>query len=197
MPEPAFLDHGRSRPVSGHAGGGTHGRARAPSGAGGRPSRSLPAPRQCGPAGVTLLVGRAFRTTRRRVPRPAGPGRELASAARHAPDRVAAPPMPRSSCMRRRNVRQHGRPGGPGRAGRRGRRTPAPPPRVGVSPVVRRSTRRRPDWLAIPLDARLAAALVAAAVERAGGGASASAKADAKGKARARGRPGSQPGGRP
>jgi len=63
--------------------------------------------------------------------------------------------MPRTSCMRRREC--------------------PPPPPVGVSPVARRSTRRRPAWLSIPLNATLAAALVAAAVGP--GGAAAHAEA--------------------
>ncbi|MEP7026824.1 MAG: hypothetical protein ABJB47_24050, partial [Actinomycetota bacterium] len=42
---------------------------------------------------------------------------------------------------------------------------------VGVSHVARRSTRRRPAWLSIPLGARLAAALVTAVVGLGGAGA--------------------------
>ncbi len=87
--------------------------------------------------------------------------------------------MPRTSCMRRRECPPAcPDPAGPGKlAGEAAARTvyarAAAP--VGVSPVARGSTRRRPAWLSLPLNARLAAALVAAAVGP--GGAAAHAEA--------------------
>ncbi len=87
--------------------------------------------------------------------------------------------MPRTSCMRRRECPPAcPDPAGPGElageAAARSAYARAAAP-VGVSPVARRSTRRRPAWLSIPLNARLAAALVAAAVGP--GGAAAHAEA--------------------